>query len=331
MSLDMVASGAELRVDPVHPFVRRPYELYAGITDLVFVFGGLAATRPAGSRGIPRAENESTDVGHLVDGIRGMRTLDGHNLIVYDYNPTLIYEFFPFHRVLSNLASNFHPLGHLILYGFSAGGYIVLELTRRISNQSPPRNRFLTVLPSLRDDAPSGLIGFVRVDYLVTIDPAVEVGRTDVINRRVAPSVRRNLDYYQTNPNFVGSRGHPTVAIDSRATYIRSTNLTQRLEATGREPHTSIDNDTHRTVLRKIQEVLLNPIYVVEPQPAPTSHTRSDSAQTYTVARGDSLWRIAERFYGNGRLWARIYDANRDKITNPNFIHPGLELTIPPR
>lgn len=51
--------------------------------------------------------------------------------------------------------------------------------------------------------------------------------------------------------------------------------------------------------------------------------------RTYTVKRGDSLWAIAKRYYGNGSLWPRIFDANRNKIKNPNLIYPGQVLSIP--
>ena len=54
------------------------------------------------------------------------------------------------------------------------------------------------------------------------------------------------------------------------------------------------------------------------------------SAQSYTVKSGDSLSKIAKHFYGDSNKWHRIYDANRDKIKNPDLIHPGQELTIPP-
>ena len=50
---------------------------------------------------------------------------------------------------------------------------------------------------------------------------------------------------------------------------------------------------------------------------------------TYVVVRGDSLSRISRRVYGNAANWRRIYDANRDKISNPNMIYPGQNLTIP--
>ena len=53
------------------------------------------------------------------------------------------------------------------------------------------------------------------------------------------------------------------------------------------------------------------------------------SGQNYTVKRGDCLWNIAKRFYGNGSKYTTIYNANRDKIKNPNLIYPNQVLWIP--
>lgn len=53
------------------------------------------------------------------------------------------------------------------------------------------------------------------------------------------------------------------------------------------------------------------------------------SGQTYTVKSGDSLSKIAKHVYGDANAWHRIYEANRDKIKNPDLIHPGQVLTIP--
>lgn len=57
--------------------------------------------------------------------------------------------------------------------------------------------------------------------------------------------------------------------------------------------------------------------------PAPSSN------KSYTVVKGDCLWNIAKKFYGNGSKYTVIYNANKDKIKNPNLIYPGQVLTIP--
>ena len=55
----------------------------------------------------------------------------------------------------------------------------------------------------------------------------------------------------------------------------------------------------------------------------------TNTARTYTVKRGDCLWKIAKQFYGSGAQYTKIYNANRDKIKNPNLIYPNQVLTIP--
>lgn len=61
-----------------------------------------------------------------------------------------------------------------------------------------------------------------------------------------------------------------------------------------------------------------------------TSTSKASSAKrTYTVKRGDCLWNIAKRFYGNGASYTKIYDANTNKIANPNLIYPGQVFVIP--
>ena len=50
---------------------------------------------------------------------------------------------------------------------------------------------------------------------------------------------------------------------------------------------------------------------------------------TYTVKKGDCLWNIAKKYYGNGAQYTKIYNANKDKIKNPNLIYPGQVFIIP--
>lgn len=49
----------------------------------------------------------------------------------------------------------------------------------------------------------------------------------------------------------------------------------------------------------------------------------------YQVVAGDTLSGIAQQFYGNGALATRIFEANRDQLTNPNVIHVGQILRVP--
>lgn len=51
--------------------------------------------------------------------------------------------------------------------------------------------------------------------------------------------------------------------------------------------------------------------------------------RTYTVVKGDCLWNIAKRYYGNGSEYMKIYNANRDKIKKPSLIYPGQVFVIP--
>ena len=61
-----------------------------------------------------------------------------------------------------------------------------------------------------------------------------------------------------------------------------------------------------------------------------SSRPASDTARTYTVVAGDSLSKIAKRELGDASKWNAIYEANRDTIKNPDLIHPGQVLNLPP-
>ena len=64
-------------------------------------------------------------------------------------------------------------------------------------------------------------------------------------------------------------------------------------------------------------------------QTAAASVSGGQSTRTYTVQPGDSLSKISKEFYGNANEYMKIFDANRDQLSNPNEIKPGQKLVIP--
>jgi nucleoid-associated protein YgaU len=64
---------------------------------------------------------------------------------------------------------------------------------------------------------------------------------------------------------------------------------------------------------------------VVDPTTAPPP----PAAQTYSVRSGDTLSKISKQFYGDANKYMKIFDANRDTLSDPDKIKPGQVLKIP--
>lgn len=71
------------------------------------------------------------------------------------------------------------------------------------------------------------------------------------------------------------------------------------------------------------------PTVTVKQERPQTQSPAPKQESTYTVKRGDCLWNIAKAVYGDGSKYKAIYEANKDKISNPNSIHEGMVLRIP--
>ena len=50
---------------------------------------------------------------------------------------------------------------------------------------------------------------------------------------------------------------------------------------------------------------------------------------TYVVKSGDTLSAISKQFYGDANKYMDIFNANKDKLSDPDKIQPGQELIIP--
>jgi nucleoid-associated protein YgaU len=57
--------------------------------------------------------------------------------------------------------------------------------------------------------------------------------------------------------------------------------------------------------------------------------TRPALDQTYVLQPGDTLSKLARRFYGNARAWRRIYEANSETIKDPDRLPIGESIRIP--
>jgi|SRR5581483_7487625 len=64
-------------------------------------------------------------------------------------------------------------------------------------------------------------------------------------------------------------------------------------------------------------------------QAAAAAASGGSNPQSYTVQPGDTLSKIAKQFYGNANDYNRIFEANRDKLKNPDQIQAGQQLVIP--
>lgn len=59
------------------------------------------------------------------------------------------------------------------------------------------------------------------------------------------------------------------------------------------------------------------------------SSSADSSQRTHTVVKGDTLWGIAKKYYGDGKSYTKIFDANTKQIADPNLIYIGQVFVIP--
>ena len=61
-------------------------------------------------------------------------------------------------------------------------------------------------------------------------------------------------------------------------------------------------------------------------QAAPAAQTAQQNL--YVVQKGDTLWKIAQKLFGNGERWREIYERNRSIIRDPDLIYEGQALNV---
>lgn len=159
-----------------------------------------------------------------------------------------------------------------------------------------------------------------------------------VETERVDQEVCGNQGYITGNPPSLGSPSGPTtrqfIQIDVEMPPYRTQKEIMDKETWGNQGY------VNRPAMPQAQK----PTVIFPPRPAaveeedeylPASKSAAKKTKpaiaVYTVKKNDSLWKIARRpdVYADGNKWAKIYQANKDKIKNPNKLRPGIVLTIP--
>ena len=59
------------------------------------------------------------------------------------------------------------------------------------------------------------------------------------------------------------------------------------------------------------------------------SPEQTEEVEFYTIEKGNTLWGIAKKFYGNGSKYTQIFEANKEVIKDPDRIFPGQKIRIP--
>ena len=90
---------------------------------------------------------------------------------------------------------------------------------------------------------------------------------------------------------------------------------------------------------KKKEEPVVAPPAAVEPAPAPAEPAPAETVAaepapppapvTITVQPGFTLWGIAEQSLGDGVAYVQVFEANKDKIRDPDLIYPGQVFTLP--
>jgi NitT/TauT family transport system substrate-binding protein len=102
-----------------------------------------------------------------------------------------------------------------------------------------------------------------------------------------------------------------------------------------KEKAVAVDTKTKASAVEDKTNVVATPLPSAEKNQPPVATTAktlkpaSPMDQQYVVKVGDTLSKLAERFYNSTSKWEKIFEANREALKNPNYIYIGMKLIIP--
>jgi len=74
-----------------------------------------------------------------------------------------------------------------------------------------------------------------------------------------------------------------------------------------------------------VEKIIADDLRAPEPKP----EEPEEKAEIYEIVSGDTLGGIAKRYYGKAGAYMKIFEANKDIISDPNKIYPGQKIRIP--
>ena len=219
------------------------------------------------------------------------------------------------------------------MYSFYFGNMLLPITPSKLTVKIKGNNKTLTLVNE-------GDINFLRHPGLteITFDAVLPM----LGQYSFAKSFRRP-DYYLDTFEKLMTSCEPFRFIVSRVSpsgkLLYDTNMKVSLENyTATEDATKGPDVTVAITLKQYISYSTKTVKVVKPaeesKPTVTEEKKRDTSsapkvKTYKVKSGDCLWNIAKKYYGNGAQYTKIYNANKDKIKNPNLIYVGQVLTIP--
>ena len=77
--------------------------------------------------------------------------------------------------------------------------------------------------------------------------------------------------------------------------------------------------------IKGVEKIVADDLRAPEPKP----EEPEEKAEIYEIVSGDTLGGIAKKYYGKAGAYMKIFEANRDIISDPNKIYPGQKIRIP--
>ena len=218
--------------------------------------------------------------------------------------------------------SAYTPDGEVQVGGRGAAGAglrLYLDNAEKATLQVPENGLWVTTLP---DTAPG--VYTLRVDQL---DVSGKVtSRFETPFKRETLEALASVSGDATAPD---SAAQDTVALAEAPAQSQAAEPAP-VEETAPGPSASTTEPAPETAAPAASETAAAPEATAAPQadPAPAL-PETPVPVTVTVQPGFTLWGIAQERYGDGVLYVQVFEANRDKIKDPDLIYPGQVFSVP--